>query len=146
LNEESYQRLSHGGGSEIQQTHQPELLVERSLFHPIVVRRLLSFELHAADSHANPFVELLVKLDACGKVRGEIIRRPSYHSVQFLDHLSIQIVGSTRRRRDSPVSKLCRSACAIFLLLLLHGVSSTCGLSRPAAEPTRISPVALPSV
>jgi len=34
----------------------------------------------------------------------------------------------------------------IFLLSLLHGVSSTCGLSRPAAETTRKSPVALPSV
>ena len=77
---------------EVKHLQQPKFLVERSLSHSIVVVRQLSFELHAADSHANPLVQLLVKLDACREVRGEVVRRSSNHLVQFHDHVGVQVV------------------------------------------------------
>lgn len=62
------------------------------MFHSVVVGRQFPFEFHAADSHTNPFVQFLMKLDACGEVRGEVVRRPSDQQVQFHDDIRIHVV------------------------------------------------------
>ena len=94
--EESTRRLTHRRLRKVQELQQPKFLVEVSVFHPVVVERQLPFEFHAADSHPNPTIKLLKKLDACRKLRGEKVRRASNHLVQFLDHLGVQVVTPTR--------------------------------------------------
>ena len=38
---------------------------ENSFLQTVVIQRTLPFELHAADAHANPLVDLLKQVDAC---------------------------------------------------------------------------------
>jgi len=90
--EELRRRFVHGRSCKVEELQQPKLLVKVSLFHAVIVVRQLPFELHAADPHPNPLVQLLIKLDTCRELRGEIVRRSSNHLVQFLDHLGIQVI------------------------------------------------------
>ena len=60
-----------------------------------VILPRLPFELHAAETHSYPLVQLLKQPNARPEVRGEVVRRASNHSVQSLDHSSVQIMAPT---------------------------------------------------
>ena len=59
---------------------------------PPVVRELFALELHAPDTHAYPAVQRAKQITDTGKRGGEIIRRASYHRVDFPNDLGVQVV------------------------------------------------------
>ena len=93
--QESPSRRTHGRLGKAEQSQQAECLIKRSLSESVVVTVRLPFELHAAETHPNPLVQLLEQPDARREVRGEVVRRASNHSVQSLDHSGVQIMAPT---------------------------------------------------
>jgi len=90
--EELPSRRTHGRLGKAEHLQKAEFLVKRSLSESVVVTVRFPFELHAAETHPYPLIQLLEQPDARREVRGEIIRRASNHSVQFLDRSGVQVM------------------------------------------------------
>ena len=62
--EESPQRRTHGRLGKAKHLQKAEFLVKRSLSESVVVTVRLPFELHAAETHPYPLIQLLKQPDA----------------------------------------------------------------------------------